>query len=313
MTRWHAAVLSVLTSAGTGALAQAQDEQPSGVETADQKQKQTSFAIELFGEYLSGADVDGDPGDVDVARAGGEISVRHAVNPRLALTGSFRHEVSDYDFESAGGLFPGSTDDESPFDDVRESRFALGFAYGIDEFWSVFGTGFVGAGYESGADFDDALYGGGFAGFGYAFNEAFSLQLGIGVRTRLEDSTLVIPLIGFRWQISDTVSLESEGISARLAWQTNDELELSLFARYTTRDYRTVDNNQYLPDGVFSDDRVVIGARADWEPAPLFSLTLEAGASVWQEFTFYDSDGDEISDSDTDIQFVLGAAIEFRF
>lgn len=273
----------------------------------------TTFAVRLFGQYFTSSDVDDTSGEVDIVRAGAELSFRHSASERLAITGSFRHEGSDYDFHDAAGLFPGSTDAESPFDTVHESRIALGAAYQMDEAWSLFATGFFGGGYESGADMGDGLFGGAFGGFGYTFSEAFTLQLGLGVRTQIEDDALVLPLIGFRWQINDSLRLESEGIAARLLWQTCDQLELGLFARYSTRDYRTDEDNAFLPDGVFRDDRVVIGASANWSPDPAFSFRFEAGASVWQEFTFINSSGDELNSTETDPQLLLAGRLEFRF
>jgi len=277
------------------------------------QQSQTSFAVQLFGEYLSAADVDDTSGDVEVVRVGVRLSLRHVVNPQLAYTATLRHETSDYDFSRAAGLFPGSNDTQSPFDRVHETRASFGFIYGIDDAWSLFGTGFIGAGYETGARIEDAMFGGAFGGFGYAFSDTFSLQLGIGVRTRQDDDALVIPLIGFIWKIGDDLRLESEGIASRLIWQTTEDLELSLFARYTTRDYRTDRSNEFLPDGVFRDDRVVIGARADWTPNPGFVLTIEAGASIWQRFTFYDQNDDRINRTETDPQLLIGASFEVRF
>jgi len=273
----------------------------------------TTFAVRLFGQYFVASDVDDTAGEVDITRAGAGLSFRRTVNDRLALTGSFRHEGSDYDFRDAAGLFPGSTDPESPFDNVHESRLSLGVAYQVDEAWSLFATGFVGSGYESGADLGDGLFGGVLAGFGYTFSEAFTLRLGVGVRTRIEDDALVLPLIGFRWQINESLRLESEGIALRLLWQTCDELELGLFARYSTRDYRTDEDNTFLPDGVFRDDRVTIGGSASWSPSPAFTLRLEAGASVWQEFTFLNSSGDELNSTETDPQFMVAGRLEFRF
>ncbi len=282
-------------------------------ETGSVSSGSSSFSARLFGQYFTASDVDDSSGDVEIVRAGAELSFRHAASDRLAFNGSFRHEGSDYDFDRASGLFPGSVDGESPFDTVHESRLALGMTYQVDEAWSLFATGFIGAGYESGADIEDGLFGGGFGGFGYRFTDDFSLQLGVGVRTKIEDDTLVIPLIGFRWQITDSLHLESEGIAARLIWQTSDELQLGLFARYSTRDYRTDRDNPYLPDGVFRDDRVTVGAHGAWSPSPAVSLKLELGASVWQEFTFTDSSGDKLNETETDPQLLLAASFEFRF
>ncbi len=73
------------------------------------------------------------------------------------------------------------------------------------------------------------------------------------------------------------------------------------------------DDNPSLPEGAFSDNRIVIGAAADWQVAERFTLKLEAGASVWQEYKFFNSSGDELSTRETDPQLMLRAGFEFRF
>lgn len=299
--------------ASTGSVATGQDAQASEAGITPPPTPSTSLAFETLGMYLDGADVDGSTGDVDIARLGATLRFRHSLSEALTLTGSFRHEWSDYDFEQAAGLFTGASNAETPFDAVSESGITLGLTAQLDDQWSLFANGVIGAGYESGADFGDSIFGGGFGGFGYRFTDDFSMTLGVGALTRLEDDALVIPLIGFRWQIQDDLRLESEGISTRLVWEANDDLELSAFGRYSSRDYRMDDDNPYLPEGAFSDNRIVIGAAADWQVAERFTLKLEAGASVWQEYKFFNSSGDELSTRETDPQLMLRAGFEFRF
>ncbi|MFU8828599.1 MAG: hypothetical protein ACNA8P_04095 [Phycisphaerales bacterium] len=273
----------------------------------------TFYGVDLFGQYLSRSDVDDTSGGVSVVRAGADFSMRHAVSSKFQLLGHLRHEISDYDFNRPGGLFPGAVDTQDPFDEVHETRASLGFLYALDEQWSLFGTGVLRAGFEGGARFEDSLTGGGFGGFGYAFTEEFSMQFGLGVLTRLEDDPLVIPIVGFRWQITDTLRAESEGIAGRLSWAATDDFTLSAFARYSTRDYRLDRSNDFLPGGVLRDDRLVLGAGATWTPSPAVQVSAEVGASVWQRFRFYDEAGNELNDPNTDPQFLIGGRVEFRF
>ena len=273
----------------------------------------TSFTLEVFGQYLGEGDVEGPAGDVDITRLGGSLGFRHSLSDSTVLIGSVLHEWSDYDFDRAGTLFPGASNAESPFDDLHETALTLGISTRLDNRWSLFARGIIGAGYENGADFDDSIVGGGFGGFGYKFSDEFSLSLGLGVLTRLEDDELIVPLIGFRWQIQDDLRLESEGLAANLIWETNDDLELRAFGRYTSRSYRMDDSNDYLPGGAFSDDRFIVGAGADWAVADQITLSIEVGASVWQEYEFFNSSGDKISTRETDPQLMVRAGFEYRF
>jgi hypothetical protein len=302
-------------SAAPVALGQSGDDPASPIQEAGESapDRQTSFSVEGIGAYHGAADVEGSAGDVSVFRAGAILGFRHAASDRLTVFGDFAQEWSDYDFENAAGLFAGASDAESPFDSLHESVLSLGFSYAIDDSWSVFGRGIVGAGYESGADFGDSIYAGGFAGFGYRFSDQLSLSFGAGALSRLEDDALVIPIVGVQWQINDDWRLETEGLGARLGWTVCDQFELHGFARYSSRDYRIDEANAYLPGGAFIDNRVLVGAGADWRPAEGITLTLEAGASVWQEFRFFNSAGDEISDRETDPQLMIRAGFEILF
>ncbi len=178
--------------ASTGSVATGQDAQASEAGITPPPTPSTSLAFETLGMYLDGADVDGSTGDVDIARLGATLRFRHSLSEALTLTGSFRHEWSDYDFEQAAGLFTGASNAETPFDAVSESGITLGLTAQLDDQWSLFANGVIGAGYESGADFGDSIFGGGFGGFGYRFTDDFSMTLGVGALTRLEDDALSV-------------------------------------------------------------------------------------------------------------------------
>lgn len=309
-------LISLLALAASGFFAwtvSGQETQENDAEIAPPPPARTTFSFEGLGQFLDGADVDGTAGDVDITRLGATLGFRHSLSDSTMLTGSLRHEWSDYDFEQASGLFAGASNAESPFDSLHESGLTVGLSAQLDEQWSLFANGIVGAGYEVGADFGDSIVGGGFAGFGYRFTDNFSLTLGVGALTRLEDDALVIPLVGFRWQINDDLRLESEGISTRLVWDANDGLELSAFGRYSSRAYRMDDGNAYLPGGSFSDNRIVVGAGASWQVGEQLRLKLEAGASVWQEYRFFNESGNELSTRESDPQLMIQAGLEFRF
>lgn len=307
------ASFAIVTSLSIASGTCGQDAQASEAGFTPPSPPSTTFSLEVLGQFLDGADVEGTAGDVEIARAGAVLRFQHSLSETLTLSGSLRHEWSDYDFEQASGLFAGASNAESPFDSVNESGLVLGLSSQIDEQWSLFASGIVGAGYEAGADFGDSVFGGGFAGFGYRFTDQFSLTLGVGVLSRLEDDALVIPLIGFRWQINEELRLESEGISTRLVWEAAEDLELNAFGRFSSRDYRMDDSNAYLPGGAFSDNRIVVGAGASWRIAEQLSLKLEAGASVWQEYKFFNASGNEVSARETDPQLMVRAGFEFRF
>ncbi|MFG0294002.1 MAG: DUF6268 family outer membrane beta-barrel protein [Phycisphaerales bacterium JB050] len=308
-------VVSVLTGTAPAVLAQADANEPSPVQDAGTAESRQSTVFTLSGSatYLGEADVDDDSGEVSVFRAGGRLGFRHSASQQLTVVGSISEEWSDYDFENAANLFPGSTSTESPFGSLHETVFTLGFDYRIDESWAAFGGGIAGFGYESGADFGDSFYAGGRAGFRYRYNDALSLGFGAGVISRLEEDTLIIPILTVQWQIDEDWRLESDGLGAKLTWSASEDLKLHGFARYSSRAYRTDENNSFLPGGAFVDSRFLLGAGATWSPAERFTISLEAGTSILQTFKFYNDSGNEISERDSDPQLMLRAGIEFRY
>lgn len=309
------AVVSAFTLTAPAAFAQEEAGEPKPVQSAGtaESRRSTVFSLNGSATYLGEADVDDDSGEVSVFRAGGRLGFRHSASKQLTVVGAIAEEWSDYDFENAANLFPGSTSAESPFDSLHETVFTLGFDYRIDESWAVFGGGIAGFGYESGADFGDSFYAGGRAGFRYRYSDSLSLGFGAGLVTRLEDDALVVPILTVQWQIDEDWRLESDGLGAKLAWSASDDLKLHAFARYSSRDYRLDDSNSYLPGGAFSDSRFLLGAGATWSPAERFTISIEAGTSVLQTFKFYNGAGNEISERDSDPQLMLRAGLEFRF
>lgn len=273
----------------------------------------TTFQFDAFGEYFLRADVDDTGSDVSVGRVGGEVSMRHRASDSLVVLAGLRLEVAEYDFGDPAGLYPGAPTSGDPLGELYEARFTLGFQYMVDKDWSVIGTGFARSSHEGGARFEDSITGGGILGFGYNFTERFTLQLGVGVLTRLEDSTTLIPLIGVRWQITDDLLLASEALGLRLTWTAHEDVSINAFAKYSSRDYRLDRDNATLSGGVLRDDRLLLGLGGNWRPAPAISLGVEAGASLWQRFRFYDDSGTELSDPNTDPQFFMGASFVWRF
>lgn len=281
------------------------------IELAPEKASGRPITIQLrgSGEHTFSSDIDGTPGDVGVTRAGFGFGIAVPIAERSSLSLDIDEEVSWYFFDNASGLVPGTTD---PFELALSTQIRSRFSSQIDDRWSWFVGGVVSLEGEADADVGDSATYGGFGGARYRFSDSLSVSFGLGARTRLEESTLVIPLIGVEWKVSDRVTVATEGLGARVTARLNDQLAVTLSGKWELREYRLDDTN-LLPDGVARDRRVPIGLWLDWKPTDSVKLSVGGGVVVWQEFRFDDRNGDRVSETNTDPAAFLGLSGSISF
>lgn len=281
------------------------------IELAPQKpsERPITFQLRGGGEYTFASDIDNTPGDVSIARANFGFGVGIPIGERSRFLLDLDEEVSWYFFESASGLVPGTTD---PFELALSTQFQPMFSSQVDDHWSWFVGGIVNFSGEADADIGDSATYGGFGGARYKFSDTFSLSFGLGAKSRLEDSALVIPLLGVEWKVSDRVTVSSEGTRVKITAQMNKQLAVTLSGGWELREYRLDDDNT-LPDGVARDRRVPIGLSLDWKPSDNIQLSFGGGVVVWQEFRFDDRNGNRISETNTDPAAFVGISGKINF
>ncbi|MBC7771040.1 MAG: hypothetical protein H7210_00960 [Pyrinomonadaceae bacterium] len=301
------------TSTPAPAPAPAQTTPPgsSTIELTPQKspERPITFQLRGGGEYTFSSDIDDSPGDIGIARTNFGVGIGIPIGERSRLSLDVDEEVSWYFFDNAPGLVPGTSD---PFELALSTQFQPTFSSQIDERWSWFVGGIVNFAGEADADIGESATYGGFGGARYRFSDTFALSFGLGARTRLEDSTFVIPLIGIEWKVSDRVTVASEGTHIKITAQMNQQLAVTLSGGWELREYR-LDDTGPLPDGVARDRRVPVGVTLDWKPADNVQLSLGGGVVVWQEFRFDDRNGDRVSETNTNPAAFVGVSGKFTF
>lgn len=273
-------------------------------------------------EHTFRTDVDtdgGEDGDVAVSRVGADLTLSGAFNPSWRWYLPVAYEFSHYDFNDAGGLV-NVTPETEPFENGHIVSLAPSLAYIIDEHWSVRGSFLVQASFESGASFGDSLTYGGVAAARYAFSKDFALSFGLAAKTRLEDSSLFIPIIGAEWRINDKLRLGSgvggnggRGPGISLAYTPTDKLTLTFAGTYEFREYRLDQNDGDSSEGVFDDQRVNITLGLDWRATENISIGFRGGVSVWQEYEFKNDDGDTLHEVNGDPTGLLGVNVSVKF
>lgn len=264
------------------------------------------------GTFTFEADVDDTEGSVSVGRAGFGVGISFQPWERARLSLGVDEEVSWYLFDDARGIVPNLPGVGDPFELGLTTTFSPRLSVQHDERWGWFVAGIIEFAGDPDADIGDSGTYGGFAGARYAFSETFGLSFGIGAKTRLEDDTLVIPLIGLDWKVTDQVTISTEGTVGKIAVKLDDQWSVNLTGGWELRDFR-MDDDSPVPDGVLSDSRIPIAVSLEWQLSQMCSLTLTGGAVVWQEYEIRNRNGDDINEINTDPAPFVGIAAQFRF
>ncbi len=285
-------------SAPESAPPSAPPEPESGARTISEGQ-QFSFTLIGAGDLMFKTDLDDSPGELSVWRAGAGLEVGVPIGERARLAMLFFGERSWYDFSNATGLVPGTDD---PLDETYRIVLRPLLSYQIDEQWGVFGAASLSWGAEDGAELGDAFTVAAFAGVRYAFSKDFSMSLGGGAATQLEDSTEFIPIIGVDWQINERTRLSTtgvEGLGARLTHGFADHWALVVQGSYESRQFRLADDNA-LSEGAMRDRRLPLGVGITWAPSKTVAVELMGGVVAWEQLRFDDSNGDDVSEVNAD-------------
>ncbi len=266
---------------------------------ADDDSDALKFVFNTNFSYYLEADLD-DDGDVSISRLFNFLSITAPIGDTAELGVTISNEWSNYDFSGADQLSPESS---SAWDDVFIVTLIPNFTYFIDDEWSILGGGVIRYAGESDADFDDSVVGGGFLAAGYQHNPDFYVSFGVLVIDRLERDAIVVPYLGLDWKIEEDLSLTYDafqGLSLRHAIQ--DDLELSLSARYDYREFRLDDlgDDPDLQDPVITDEAFQLGTRLRWHKPREWEFYFGAGAVLYQEYTRQRDDGRKLHKEETD-------------
>ncbi|MEM8834653.1 MAG: hypothetical protein AAGD00_02420 [Planctomycetota bacterium] len=268
-----------------------------------------SVTVRGFGRYTFDADLDDAQGSVSIARTRAGVTIAAPIGEKFRLVTDFSGEASFWDFDGATGILPGTDD---PWDDLYNLDLRVTGIYQFDDNWSLIGGGFVGLGWEPGADLGEAVTGGGFGSVGYRFSDNLTLSFGVAASSRLEDDARVIPIVGVRWQVNDQVLVESRGPGLRVRVDPNDDWAFFFQGGAEFRNYR-LDEDGPLPDGVVDDVRIPIEAGVIWSPAGGLELELSGGAIVYQEFDIKTGSGRDFSEPETDPAGFISLALRWTF
>ncbi len=260
--------------------------------------------------------------DADM-NGGGAFSVKrlfiqggaaYAPKPGRRVTISVGYGRHSYDFSGATGLAG-----LAPWQDIDTLRFGLPVHYRFDEKITLFILPTLRFAAQSSASLDDGASGGALGGFSYRVSDRLSLGPGVGVLTRIEDSTDVFPILLINWKITDRLSLETgRGLAATagpgltLNWRTADNWRFLAGARYDKLRFR-LDDSGPAPRGVGEDRSLPLVLGATYHLNPTVELTVLSGVELEGELRLDDENGDRIVQDDHDEAAFLALTFRARF
>ena len=261
--------------------------------------------------------------EVDLDEAEGAFSVdRWFFSAGLDYGWSMRDSIgisvgagsSDYEFTDETDLGGGA-----PWGEIDDSRVTLTGRFGFGETGSLIIVPSLRQYSESGASSSDSQTYGLLAAAFWRLSDTLTIGPGLGVFSRLEDSTRVFPILAIDWDFGERWNLStgrglaaSQGPGLTLSYQLNPAWSFGLSGRYEEIEFR-LDRDGETPNGIGRDESMPLVLSARLEPSPKVSLAVFMGVELGGTLTLMDEDGRKISESDYDPAALFGATFDFRF
>ncbi|TVQ61333.1 MAG: hypothetical protein EA378_08960 [Phycisphaerales bacterium] len=253
----------------------------------------------------------GNNGSITFVRARAGVDVIKPFEDRSSLTVGFNTEISFYDWTDNSAFFGTSS---PAFDRVHIYNLSATYAKPLDADWTVFGGARVRSAFQDGARFGDTLAYGGLLGASYRVNDDFRVGFGFAGTTRLENTGWIVPIVTVDWQIDDRWRLRNDtGFGFTLSYDVDAQLKLLGAIGFERREFR-LDDNEALPRGVVRDTSIPAGLGVDWTSENRkFEVRALAGIMAYQEYRFFDRNGNFAEKSDTKITPVFRLEVGYNF
>jgi hypothetical protein len=272
------------------------------------------FTVDGGAAHQSEVDLDDVEGAFTVDRWFVSAGVDYGWSRRDSIGISVGAGSSDYEFDE-GTDFGGG----APWGKIDNSRVSLTGRFGFGETGSMIIVPSLRQYRESGASSGDSQTYGLLAAAFWRLSDTLTIGPGLGVFSRLEDSTRVFPILAIDWDISERWNLStgrglaaSQGPGLTLSYQLNPAWSFGLTGRYEEIEFR-LDREGETPNGIGRDESLPLVLSARLQPNPKISLSVFMGVELGGTLTLMDENGAEIMESDYDPAALFGATFDFRF
>ncbi|MDP7029550.1 MAG: hypothetical protein QF733_04935 [Phycisphaerales bacterium] len=227
----------------------------------------------------------------------------------LELLLSGRYQRDNFSFENL----------VAPWSSVNTTHIDAGLQWQATRQWQVFGGGQARWAAEQGGSLGDGFEGGGMIGAAYAFSRELVVGGGVGVRSRIEDSLLIYPVIVLDWQISERLMLSTNLTTgwanqsgAELVYTLDDRVDVGISAVFDYQRFRLGDDTP-TPGGVGTTEALPVMAFIDFDVCPTGSLRAFVGATVYGRLKSTTAAGSDVWASDHDPAPIFGVQGTIRF
>lgn len=282
--------------------------------SAEQQRSPWSFNIDGGVAHQSDADLKDGDGSFAVDRWFVGAGVNYSWDRRTSLGVSIGGGKSNYDFDDLTTI-----GDDEPWNKIDDSRISLTGRFGFGDNGAVFIIPTLRMNGEKGTSNSDSNTWGIFAAVTWRLNKDLTIGPGIGVFSRLEDSTKVFPVLAIDWNISDRWNLStgrglasSQGPGLTLSYKLNEDWSLGVAGRYENVEFR-LDDKGVAPGGVGRDQSIPLVFRAELRPSKKVGLAAFVGIEMSGKLKLKDAMGDLVEESKYDPAMLFGATFEYRF
>ncbi len=244
--------------------------------------------LEFTADYVGLSGMEGGGGDITTMRGGWKGSLGEWTPNGTSFSLELGTEGSFYDFGApAAGPTASVAGVSDPFNDVYDTRLGARFVTRRSPKMSFYGGLEVGVAGEDAVSLDDSVYTGGALAMRYDASPKFALMLGVAGVSRFDDSTWILPYLGFDWRITESLRLKTEAAEVHMDYDINKAWSFGMEATYGFRQYR-LNQEGPLNGGSFRDEEVRAGLNIGWQATDDIRLELSAGKMLWREVRFHD-------------------------
>ncbi len=272
------------------------------------------FKIDGGGVHQSEADLGDSSGGFAVDRWFVSAGVNYAWSQRDSIGISLGGGQANYDFNDQSGFGGGA-----PWNKIDDTRVTLTWRFGFGDTGSVFIVPALRFNGENDASASDSRTYGLYAAAAWRLRDNLTIGPGIGIFSRLENSTKFFPILAIDWDISDRWNLStgrglaaSQGPGLTLSYQLNEDWSLGLAGRYENVEFR-LDNKGVAPGGVGRNQSIPLVFTAELKPTEKLNLSVFTGLQFNGKLKLKDAMGDLMQESDYDPALLFGATFEYRF
>lgn len=268
------------------------------------------YRLGIDARYEFETDLDAIAGEVQVARAGWSFGAVIPAAERLDLDLGIAQTISVYDFSGAA-FIPGAPD---PWDEVVETTASLNaIVHSSDKLILRAGVE-VFSGMELDAEFEDSFGGGARLAAMYVVDERLLVGGGLGVRSRLvESDLLVFPILIVNWQINEHWSLANASGGPGLVLGYAPSHEFSFFGEFAGQYHEFVlDDQGPVPSGAARQFGFAYALGASWNISERLTARGRVGLA-FTELDIHNAANVEVASTETDPQLFVSGGLAYRF